>query len=190
MSTAFIAISSVFALISPFTYVRAIVCGEARPHRTTRFVLLLITVLTTLALFAAHDRVAIWLAAISTLQSCIVFVLSLKYGMGGWSRSDIACLLIALSGIILWQVTNDPLLGLYAAILADFTGMIPTLAKTYHEPQTEVATFFALDVIAALFSLLALSAWNIQDFAYPLYIMCINLCVVMLVLRGRVGKSS
>lgn len=187
MSGAFIVLSSIFALISPLTYVRAIVAGHARPHRTTRFVLLLITTLTTAALFAAGDRVAIWLAAISTLQSIVIFSLSIKYGMGGWSRADLACLTIALGGILLWQITQNPVLALYCAIAADFVGMIPTLVKTYFEPHTEVATFFALDVVAAFFSLCALSVWNVQDYSYPLYIMCINLCMVTLVIRGRLA---
>ncbi|MDB5238538.1 MAG: rane protein [Candidatus Kaiserbacteria bacterium] len=185
MRIIFIAISSILALISPLIYARAILRGEARPHRTTRLVLFLITALTTLSLFAQHDRVAIWLAGASFIQAFVIFVLSLRYGMGGWAKTDILCLVIALAGIVLWQTTANPALGLYAAILADFTGMIPALIKTYHQPETEIASFYALDVLAALFSLLALSIWVPQGFAYPLYILIINTCMVMLVVRPR-----
>jgi hypothetical protein len=185
----FILISTILALISPLIYARAILKGEAKPHRTTRLVLLIITALTTASLFAQHDTVAIWLAGVSTLQSIIVFTLSLKYGMGGHSRSDITCLVIALIGIVLWQVTKNPIVALYFAILADFTGFAPTLVKTYKQPETEYYLFFLMDVFAGIFSLLAVKTWAPEQISYPIYILLINLVEVMLILRPNIlGK--
>ncbi|MEL7666508.1 MAG: hypothetical protein AAGU06_03745 [Candidatus Shapirobacteria bacterium] len=182
MPNIFILISVVLALISPIVYSVAILKGEAKPHRTTRFVLLLITSLTTASLFVQGNRVAIYLAGVSTLQSIIVFILSIKRGMGGWSKSDIICLVFALIGIIFWQITKNPAIALYFAIGADFIGMIPAIIKTYHFPETEIWSFFALDVFAAIFSLLALKTWTSEEFSYPIYIMLINLVMVLLIL--------
>ena len=186
MSNIFIIISSLLALISPIIYSRAILKGEAKPHRTTRFVLLLITSLTTAALFAQGNRVAIWLAGVSTLQSIVIFFLSIKHGMGGWSKVDILCLLIALCGIVLWQITKNPVIALYFAIGADFTGMVPALIKTYHHPKTEVWIFYTLDVFAALFSLLALSRWTLEEYSYPVYIMFINVVMTLLIVKPKI----
>lgn len=86
MKSFFIVISSLLALISPLVYAKAIVKGEAKPHRTTRLILLVITLLATISLFAQNDTVAIWLAGVSALQSIIIFILSIKYGMGGWGK--------------------------------------------------------------------------------------------------------
>lgn len=183
MTTLFIVISSIFALISPIVYAKAILKGKARPHRTTRFVLLLITLLSTASLFAQHNTVAIWLAGTTAIQSIIVFILSLKKGMGGWAKIDILCLVIALLGIILWQTTNDPSLGLYASVAADLTGMLPTLIKTYRLPKTEIWAFYLLDMFAAIFNLLAVKTWTVQEFFYPVYILIINLAMVLLIIR-------
>lgn len=190
MKTAFIVISSLLALISPVVYSRAILKGEAKPHRTTRFILLLITLLATASLFAQGDRVALWLAAVSALQSILIFALSIKFGMGGWEKKDILCVVIALAGIVLWQTTKNPVLALYAAILADFTGMIPALIKTYHFPKTEVWTFYLLDVFAAIFSLLAVKELTIQQASYPIYIMIINLMMVALIIKPAQSKEN
>lgn len=181
MRSIFILISSLLALISPLIYSRAILKGKAKPHRTTRFVLLLITALSTASLFAQHDTVAIWLAGVSTLQAILIFALSIKRGMGGWAKIDLLCLVIALIGIIMWKTTSDAAIGLYFAIAADFTGMIPALIKTYHFPETEIWSFYLLDVFAAIFSLLALKSWVIHESAYPLYIMVINSVMVFLI---------
>lgn len=185
MQTIFIFISSVLALISPFVYAKAILLGEAKPHRTTRLVLLVITALATASLFAQHDTVAIWLAGISTIQSIIVFTLSIKYGMGGWEKKDLLCLAIAVGGIILWQTTKNPVIALYASIVADFTGMIPALIKTYHFPKTEVWTFYLLDTVAGLFSIFAVKDWSIAGLSYPLYILLINLVMVLIIIFPR-----
>ncbi len=190
MKAAFIFISSALALVSPIVYSRAILKGEAKPHRTTRFVLLLITALTTASLFAQHNSVAIWLAGVSTIQAILIFGLSIKYGMGGWAKTDILCLVIALLGILLWKTTNNPVLALYSAIAADFTGMIPALIKTYRFPDTEVWSFYLLDVFAAGFSLLALKFWTPQEYSYPLYIMVINSIMVLFIVRPKLVKQK
>lgn len=185
MQPILIAASSILAFISPVVYAVSIFKGEAKPHRTTRLVLLLITSLTTASLFAQHNRVAIWLAAVSTLQSVLIFALSIRFGMGGWSKGDILCLAIALAGIILWKITADPVLALYFAIGADFTGMIPALRKTYRFPETEVWTFYGLDVAASALSLAAVAAFRAEEISYPFYVMAINTAMVILILRKR-----
>ncbi len=189
MPSIFILISSVIALISPIIYARAIFKGEAKPHRTTRLVLLLITALTTASLFAQQDTVAIWLAGVSTIQSIAIFILSIKHGMGGYSRSDIICLLIALAGIVLWKVTENPVVALYFAILADFTGMIPALIKTYKLPHTEIYQFFLMDVFAGLFSLMAVRSWTLQEISFPIYIFLINLVMVLIIIRPNFRRK-
>ena len=186
----FIIISSILAIISPIIYSIAIIKGKAKPHRTTRFILLIITSLTTASLLAQHNDVAIWLAAVSTFQSVMLFSLSMKKGMGGWSKSDIICLIMAIVGIVLWQITKNPVIALYFAIAADFMGMVPAIIKTYRWPQTEVWSFFILDVFAAIFSMLALKQWAVTDYSYPLYIMLINLFMVVLIIVPRKKYSE
>jgi hypothetical protein len=190
MRDVFIVISVILGLISSFVYFIAILKGQARPHRTTRFVFLFITALATLSLFAQGNRVAIWLSAVSTFQSIVIFGLSMKYGMGGKSKTDILCLVMALIGIVSWQITKNPLAALYFSIAADFTGFFPTLIKTYRLPHTEVWTFYALDVIAAAFNLLATEKFTIDQYLYPSYIILINLAVVFLIIRPKLKKIT
>jgi hypothetical protein len=109
--------------------------------------------------------------------------------MGGLAKSDIICFFIAISGIISWQLTKNPILALYFALAADFTGFIPTLIKTYHLPKTEVWLFYSLDVIAALFNLLATRQFIFNQFLYPLYIILVNLLMVILIIAPRKNKK-
>ncbi len=190
MKIIFLIISTVLPLIGPFIYSKAILKGNARPHRTTTLVLLIINVLTATSLIAQGNNVAVWLAIVSVIQSVMVFTLSIKYGMGGWAKTDIACLIIAFIGIVAWQITKQPILALYFSLLADFTGVIPTLIKTYSFPKTEIWSYYLLDTVAGVFNLLALSAWTIEDYSYPLYVVFINLAVVILVLKPKLVKQK
>jgi hypothetical protein len=183
MKSLFLFFSVLLPLISPVVYSRAILRGKAKPHRTTRFVLLLNTSIATLSLLASHNHVAVWLALVSAIQALVIFSLSLRKGMGGWSMTDLVCLGIALLGIVLWQTTTNPMLALYASIASDLTGMVPAIIKTYHHPETEIWSFFALDSVAGLFNLLALSSYTLKDFSYPLYIVLINAFMVILIKR-------
>ncbi|MDB5182396.1 MAG: hypothetical protein JWO47_180 [Candidatus Saccharibacteria bacterium] len=185
MRSALPIVSAILALIAPVIYCRAILRGDAKPHRTTRFVLLLITILTFASLLAQHNHQAIWLASASAIQAVFIFALSIKHGMGGRDKSDIICLVIALAGMILWRITKQPVLALYFAILADFTGMIPALIKTYRKPETEIWSYFGIDVIAGMLTLLASKEWTVKAVLYGLYIMVINICMVSIILYGQ-----
>lgn len=179
-----IVISTILVLTSPLVYIHSIINGETRPHRTTRFVLLVITLLSTAALWQTKGA-AFWLALASLVQALIVFILSIKKGMGGWSRVDIGCLIIALVGIVLWQTSGQPAIGLLASIVADVVGMVPALIKTYKLPHTEDWRFFAMDTAAGVLSTFALTSYTIYTLSYPLYIVVINAAMVALILIPR-----
>lgn len=182
--------SSVLVFVTYIVYAWSIVTKRTKPHRTTRLVLFLVTALGAASLFAQHDSVAIWLIGTCSLASAFVFLLSIKYGIGGWSKVDLVCLIIALIGIIVWRVTNNPLLALYASIMADFAGMIPTLIKTYRLPKSEYWFSYVSLIIAISLTLLAVKDWEAQCFAYPLYLFIINIIMLSLILRPRFSNRS
>lgn len=178
-----VSLSSILAGYAYLVYAIAIWKGEAKPHRTTRFVVLLIEALTTATLYAQGNTTAIWLSSVYTLSSLALFLLSIKRGMGGWAKTDILCLVIALMGIILWKITANPLLGLLFSIAADFAGVVPTFIKTYKYPHTEVWTFYAIGLAAVFLNMLAIQKWTIGEYAYPVYIAFVNSTMIFLILR-------
>ena len=181
----FLAASIILEILAYLFYIKAIFAGKAKPHRTTRIVLLILSTLATASLIAQGNLVAVWLAGVFAFFSLIIFLLSVRYGMGGWDKIDIISLVIALIGITIWKVTNNPSLALYSVVIADFTGMVPTLLKTYHQPRTEVWYFFFLAALGALLNLMAVQTWTLQQYAYPLYIFLINVVMVGLTMKHK-----
>ena len=169
----------------------AMIKGRAKPHRTTRFVLLIITTLGFLSLYATGDRVVVWFLGICSIQSLVMFIMSIKYGMGGWGKVDIACLLIALLGIVLWKETSSPILALYAAVTVDFVGMVPTLIKAYRLPYTEYWMPYILDLSSIVLIVLAIQNGGFNEYLYPVYLFLINSVMLAFITRSKpVSKAS
>ncbi len=180
-----IVISSALGFIGPVIYAISILKGKSKPHRTTRLVLFLIGALGVFSFFLTKDYANLWLFSFLSLGNLILFVLSFKYGMGGWSRSDIICLLIALVGIVVWQTTKNPLMALYASVLADATGMIPALIKTYKYPKTEIWLFYFCDLLASILIIIAHKDISFNQFLYPLYLIIVNVMMIVFILRPK-----
>jgi len=185
MKELFIVLSSILIFCGYLIYEWSIIVGKTKPHRTTRFVLFLITALGAASLLAQKSDAAFWLLAICAIHGLVVFLLSLKYGVGGWAKTDIICLLIALFGIVIWKMTGSPALALYTAISADFVGMIPSLIKTYRLPHTEYWLSYIFDIGASVFTLLAIRLWQPSEYSYPLYIIIINIFMIFLIFRPK-----
>lgn len=172
-------------LIGTVVYIRSILRGQSKPQRTTKLLMALITGLSFFALVIAGDSSGVWLALASFVQAVIVFGLSLRFGMGGREKLDIICFVLCSIGLVTWLITGESYVGLAAAIIADFIGIVPALVKTYRLPHTEIVSFYAIDTVASACILFA-GAWTVQAIAYPLYLLLANaVFVAIIVWRQR-----
>lgn len=182
--------SNIFIFSSYISYEWAMIKGRAKPHRTTRLVILLITTLGFFSLFAQGDRVVVWFLGICAVQSLVMFLMSFKYGMGGWALIDVLCLAIAIVGIVLWRVTSNPALALYAAVVADIAGMIPALIKTFRLPDTEYYLSYIFDVLAIIFTILAVRNGGFNEYLYPVYLFLVNGLMLVFILRPKLRREG
>lgn len=181
----FLILSTIVSFSGYFIGIYSIFKGEYKPHRTTRLIILIVISISALSLFLSGDRVGLFLALAQTIGCLIIFLLSLKFGMGGMSRVDIIVLIFAIITLIIWKTTNNPILALYMSITTDFIGFSPTLYKAFKLPFTEDPKFYSADIIAGLLNLLALRLYNFSDIAFPGYIFIVNLACVILIIVGR-----
>lgn len=175
----FVAIAVVIRLAGGISYARAVVRGRAKPNPVTWF----FWALTALVAFAAQISSGVGWSAISTfalaLGPLVIFSLALKHN---WSRSHftpatIACAVLAMCGIILWQLTSNPTLAIIFSIVADIFGSIPTVIKAYQEPQSEVSGPYLASMCSMVITLLTINDWNFASYAFPAYIFLINFVI-------------
>lgn len=187
LTATLIAASIALALISPAVYGMSMVQGRSKPARMTRFIVWLAASISFFSLWADGSTGAIWLAGVFALRNTFLFLMSLKYGMGGVTTIDKYSLVIAIAGLIGWQIAGDPLVALLFAIAADFVGFVPALVKTYKEPNTEGPWFYYLETTAVVLNIVVIGAWTI-DLLFPVHILLTNLMMIALIFRSRLAK--
>lgn len=186
MKMTFLVISTIAACITMIIGIYSIVKGDFRPQRMTRFLIFLISLLFVGTLFAQGDRNGIFIAAAQLLGGFIIFLLSIKKGIGGFGTLDIIVFCMAIVSLVIWRTIQNPTLGLLMSILTDIIAFSPTIVKTWILPETEEWKFYMSDVIASFFSILSITLYSMENLAFPIYILCINtLSVVMIIGRRK-----
>jgi len=120
MKNLFLILSVLIACISPIIGIRSILKGKFKPQRMTRFLLFLVSLLFIGTLLAQGDRNTIYVILVIGLGNLIIFLLSIKNGMGGTTKFDILVLLMAIVTLTIWKVSNNPVLGLVMSIVTNF----------------------------------------------------------------------
>ena len=184
-------ISSIFGLISPVIAIRSILIGEFKPQRTTRTIFLIINLLFVTTLLAQGDKIGIALAIIQFTSSVFIFLLSIKFGVGGTNKSDIIVFICAIITLVIWKTTENPTLALYMSIITDIIAISPTIYKSFKQPFTEDPKFYASDTISAFLNLAAQRSYNLADIAYPSYIFLINgFNMLLIIIRRRLVQKK
>ena len=179
----------VLEVISVISYIYSILKQGTRPHRVTRFVLLVVLTLNFLSIVSAKGNLAsVLLSGFLVVQAVLVCILSLKRGMGGASVFDISCLVIALAGLIGWQLTRNPIVGIIFAITADQVAYLPAMVKTWKYPNSESPWFYVLGGIGAGISLVSYPITPASSFQIYLVLNCVMM--VGLIYRKRFGLGG
>ena len=151
-------------------YLFDILKGKTKPQRTTWFIW---TALGIVAFGSQTTLGAHWslvYAGLNAAGNLAVFLLSLKFGVGGWRRQDVLALVIATVGVTVSLAVRAPLAALWGAIIADFAGAALTLRKSYLQPSTETSLTWFFAGTSSLLAAFAVGSWNFSLLLYPIYI--------------------
>src|SRR5665213_2043268 len=138
----------VLAIIIGFTgyvpYFRDIVSRNTKPHASSWLVC---GVLTGVALFGklvGTIGAGAWVIGFTALVSFTVFILALQRGHKDFPLFDWLCLIGAGIGLLLWFLTNNPLLAIILITFIDMLGFIPTFRKSISRPYEETAFTYTM----------------------------------------------
>ena len=177
--------AGILALSGYIPYIYSILKGKTRPDRATWFIWSLVGGLLAFSYIAEGNSHTIWLPLGYFFGPLITAVLSIRYGYAKWSRLDTACVTFALISIIPWILSKDATYTLIINVLIDIAGAIPTLVKTFKEPETEDLTAWSIFFGANTLQLVAITHWNIAAI-YPIYLFVLATSMVVFILRGKI----
>lgn len=163
--------------------------GGVKPNRVTWFLWSIIPFIA----FSAQINQGVGLQSLTTFMTgfipLLIFLASFLNKKSYWKigRLDIVCGVLSMTGILLWLITKTGNTAIIFAIIADGLAAIPTIAKSYHAPQTEDYKIFLFGAISALLTLLTIKVWDFSYFAWPIYILAFNLLLTLLI-KFKLGK--
>ncbi|MGH9108729.1 MAG: hypothetical protein ACRDY3_04550 [Acidimicrobiales bacterium] len=184
----FVILGAVLSLLGEAFYIRDTLAGRTRPNRVTW---LLWGVAPMLA-FAGEVKAGVGLRALMAfsvgLGPLLVFAASFVNRGAVWriSRLDWACGVLSVAGTVVWLTSRQGMVAIGAAIGADALAAVPTLRKSWREPESESANAYWGSLANAVITLLTVTAVTAAVVTFPLYIALVTGIEVSLV-AGRIG---
>lgn len=178
-------LSAIVLLIGGLPYLRDIWLKKIHPHILSWLGWSFITALGGSAMLAEGSRWVVALLFANTLLCFIIAGTAILKKVGVWRASVYDGLFFALgvAGLVLWQISDMPVIALIFAIVADFSFGVPTIIKTYKHPETETYFAWAASSTSGFLSLFAVERLNFVELAYPLYLFIFDILVLLLVLK-------
>ena len=183
-----IILSSIFTIASAIPYLIDIVRGKTKPKVVTWLVWSSVTAISGAASFVDGQYPAAILLLFATLQALSIVIFGWTRGVKKLERLDIVCLVGALVGIVLWQLFDSPAIAVIATIIIDLVGGIPTFVHSWKKPREETWITFMLMAMGGICTLIVVTDWRVTAFAYPLYLVLLNLSYVTIILGRRSVK--
>jgi len=158
--------SALLFIVGNVPYLTDTLQAKTKPHRITWGVVALLYGIGFANQYASGATNSLWLFAASTLVVGVVFLVSLRNGVGGRSGTDIACLTISLTGVALWALLKSPLYSILANIIANAAALWPSYQKAKKDPESETRISWLVETIS-----LALAAISVGKLDWQLLLL-------------------
>jgi hypothetical protein len=190
MQTVLFVVGSIIASSGTIPYIIATVQRKTKPRVVTWFTWSLLTSLAAAAAFSDHQFGAGLFALSGAICSGLTVIAGLRYGDRRFDKVDVLCQVGALLGLGLWLVFNNPAFGVWAAIVIDCVGLVPTVRHAWRAPHEETPSTYALVGVGGTITVLPLfvhGPLTTTSIGYPLYAaVSLGVTAVLIVLRRKV----
>ena len=184
-------IAALLAIAGNLPYLWDILRARVRPHAYTWFVWTVVTGIVFFGQVAKGAGIGALPTAASELFTLIIFLLSLKYGFKGITKVDTIFLVLALLGIGLWILTDDPTWSVIIAVGIDLIAFVPTLRKTWTYPSTETPILYSSNVLRHILALFSLQTYNIATTLHSIAMIITNSLMALFILfRKEKGERT
>jgi uncharacterized protein with PQ loop repeat len=190
LQTLFGIIAGFFGLLGYLPYIITTIRGKNIPNRATWWIWGTLGIIQGITYYCSGASNTIWLPILYAACQIIIAVLSIKFGEGGWNRFDRICLIGAGFSLILWWWYDSPTAALLFTLVIDSFGALPTVIKSYHNPETENCFSWTIFFIANTLNLFALENWSLELAAYPFYLFCLSLILATILNLSKIESRS
>jgi hypothetical protein len=185
IKTFFVILSVAAGLAAFLPYLRDIISRKTKPHVYTWLIWAITQGTATVGIYYGGGGWGGLELTIGTLFVIAIFLFSLKYGTKNITKADTIILIIVLIAILLWWQLKQPLLSVLMVSAIDVFGYMPTFRKSYQNPWSETLTSWILFAMSDIFSILALSSYNLLTVTYLISIATANIALFLFCILRR-----
>lgn len=175
----FVLLGVLLQVFGVWGYLRDTIRGTTTPNRVTWSIW---TVAPFLAFFAQLREGVTWQATITFTAGffpLLVLIASFANKNATWKFTslDKVCGFLSVLGLVLWQITQKGNVAIFFGILADGLAAVPTIVKSFREPESESHGVFLTGIAYSGITMLTIKDWDFAHVAFPAYIF--GLCVLL-----------
>lgn len=179
----FVILGALISFYGGLSYLIDTIKGKNKPNRVTWF----LWALAPLIAFSAELEKGVGLTALMTFMAgfnpLMILIASFVNKQSYWklNKMDYVYGSISIFAIIIWKITGEGNLAILFSILADGFASIPTVIKSYRQPETESSNIYLFAMINAGIALLTIKDWTFAHYSFPAYIFLLCALIYSLV---------
>ncbi len=174
-------IAAVASLLAAIVYISSMFTGSTKPNRVTWLMWAIAPLIATAAAVSNGVGWAVLPVFMAGFSPLLILAASFFAKKAYWKPStfDYACGALSALALVMWWLTKDPNIAIVFAVASDALASIPTLAKSWTNPETESVWPFIVGVFGAASSLVVATIWAFSEYAFPSYLIIVNVMVLL-----------
>jgi hypothetical protein len=183
-------LAGVVGVVDTVPYVRDTLRGTTRPHRGAWLIWSVLAVVVCLSQRADGASWTLAMAGTQAVVTSFVFVLAIRWGVGGISPAEAATIALAGAGVAAWVLAEDPTIATAGVMVADLLAIGLIVPKICREPDSETLATYVLASVCGALAIGAVGAFDVALLVYPAYYCVINAGISALILSSRARATS
>lgn len=180
-------VAAVASILAASVYIRSMFTGNTKPNRVTWLmwaVAPLIAAAAELSKGVGWAVLPVFMAGFSPLMILIASFFAKK---AYWKLSafDYFCGVLSGLALFMWWLTKDPSVAIVFAIASDGLASVPTIRKSWSNPETESIWPFVVGTLGAASSLAVAVIWTFSSVGFPVYLIITNLLVLLAIYKSQ-----
>jgi hypothetical protein len=163
---------------------------KVQPHPYTWLVWSVVSAIAFLGQMAKGAGLGLIPTFCAEIFTVIIFFFSLRYGFKQIKKVDTYFLIIALLGLIPWAITKDPTISVIIVVCIDLIAFIPTIRKTWKNPETETPLLYSMNVTRHILTLFSLQTYNIATMFHSIAMIGTNSIMTGIVVLKKKKNHS
>jgi hypothetical protein len=179
-------IAVVISVFGYAPYFRDIFSGKTKPHAFSWLVWGVLNAIAFAGQVHGSGGAGTWAVGLTAVVLFAIFILSLVKGEKNIKPFDWFCLGGAAIALVLWIITDRPLISIVLITIVDALGFLPTVRKAFSKPHQETLITYGINTMKYALVVLALQNYTAITTLFPLAVALMNaLFTAILIIRRQ-----